>query len=85
MTTYYFHFQSGRRMILDPEGIELASPADALERAARLATDLLCEDELACDWSRSAIRVEDQHQRRVFKLAMTSVRARRSRLRARPH
>ncbi|KMO28927.1 hypothetical protein VQ02_30675 [Methylobacterium variabile] len=82
MTVYYFHFQSGRRLIEDPEGIELQSPADALEVAAKLAAGLLDDGEAAFDWKQSAFRVEDQHQRRVFHLPMTTVRARDSRSRA---
>jgi hypothetical protein len=82
MTVYYFHFQSGRRLIIDPEGVELRSAADALEVAAKLATGLLDDGEVACDWRRSAFRVEDQHQRRVFRLPMTTVRARENRSRA---
>ncbi|KMO37220.1 hypothetical protein VQ03_19580 [Methylobacterium tarhaniae] len=82
MTVYYFHFQSGRRLILDPEGVELQSAADALEVAAKLAAGLLDDREVACDWARSAFRVEDQHQRRVFHLPMTAVRARDNRSRA---
>ncbi len=82
MTVYFFHFQSGRRLIIDPVGVELSSPADALEVAAKLAAGLLDDREVACDWTRSAFRVEDQHQRRVLHLPMTSVRARDSRSRA---
>lgn len=82
MTVYYFHFQSGRRLILDPEGVELRSTADALEVAAKLAAGLLDDREMSCDWARSAFRVEDQHQRRVFHLPMTTVRAREIRSRA---
>ncbi|WP_288587837.1 hypothetical protein [uncultured Methylobacterium sp.] len=82
MTVYYFHFQAGRRLILDPEGVELASPADALEMAAKLAAGLLDDSEVACDWTHSAVRVEDQDQRRIFRLPLTSVRARDSRSRA---
>ncbi|AWN46669.1 hypothetical protein DK419_10385 [Methylobacterium terrae] len=82
MTVYYFHFQSGRRLIIDPEGVELSSLADALEVAAKLAAGLLDDREVACDWTRSAVRVEDQHQRRVLRLPMASVRARDSRSRA---
>ncbi|MCF4129395.1 DUF6894 family protein [Methylobacterium sp. SyP6R] len=82
MTVYYFHFQSGRRLIIDPEGVELQSTADALEVAAKLATGLLDDREMSCDWTRSAFRVEDQHQRRVFRLPMTAVRNRDNRSRA---
>jgi hypothetical protein len=82
MTVYYFHFQSGGRLIMDPEGVELRSAADALEVAAKLAAALLDDGEVACDWTRSAFRVEDQHQRRVFRLPMTTVRARENRSRA---
>ncbi|KMO11923.1 DUF6894 family protein [Methylobacterium platani] len=82
MTVYFFHFQSGHRLIMDPEGVELQSPADALEVAAKLAAGLLGDREVACDWRRSAFRVEDQHQRRVFRLPMASVQARDNRSRA---
>ncbi|KMO29429.1 hypothetical protein VP06_24730 [Methylobacterium aquaticum] len=82
MTVYYFHFQSGRCLIMDPEGVELQSMADALEMAAKLAAGLLDDREMSCDWARSAFRVEDQHQRRVLRLPMTTVQARGNRHRA---
>ncbi|WP_128564859.1 DUF6894 family protein [Methylobacterium crusticola] len=83
MTLYYFHFQSGDRLIVDPEGIDLTGPADALEMAAKLAADLLADREVACDWARSAFRVEDQHRRRVLRLPLAAVRAKAGRRRAR--
>ena len=82
MTVYFFHFQSGHRLIMDPDGVELQSTADALEVAAKLAAGLLDDREMSCDWARSAFRVEDQHQRRVFRLPMTTVRDRDNRSRA---
>lgn len=76
MTLYYFHFQSGSKVVLDEEGVRLASRADALERATRLATHLLEEGSLACDWRRSSIRVEDAQQRAILRRPMASIRAR---------
>ncbi|WP_244276455.1 DUF6894 family protein [Methylobacterium indicum] len=81
MTVYYFHVQKGRRLILDPEGVDLRGPADALEMAAKLASGLLDDGEITCDWTHSAVRVEDQHHRRILRLPLTSVRARDSRSR----
>ncbi|ACA21182.1 hypothetical protein M446_6948 [Methylobacterium sp. 4-46] len=83
MTLYYFHFQNGSRMILDAEGMDLPSRADALERATHLATDLLRDGDIVCDWRRSAIRVEDQNHCRVLRVPMASVQARASRQRLR--
>jgi hypothetical protein len=83
MTVYYFHVQAGARLIVDPSGIDLAGPADALEAAARLAADLL-DDNLPGDWAWGAIRVEDEQRRRILRVPMASVRARAER-RKRPH
>ncbi|MFE1602873.1 DUF6894 family protein [Methylobacterium sp. ID0610] len=83
MALYFFHFQNGSRLVRDVDGVNLDSPADALERAARLATGLLGERKIVCDLRHSAIQVEDLHHRRVLNLSMTSVQARESRQRAR--
>ncbi len=49
--------------------------------AAKLASGLLDDGEITCDWTHSAVRVEDQHHRRILRLPLTSVRARDSRSR----
>ncbi|ACL62391.1 DUF6894 family protein [Methylobacterium nodulans] len=85
MALYFFHFQNGPQLVRDVDGVYLASPADALERATRLAEGLLGEREIECDLLRSAIRVEDQHHRRVLCLPMTCAMARENRQRARAH
>ncbi len=82
MPIYYFHFQLGSRLILDTEGIALNCPADALERAARLATDLLADLDARPCCRDGAVVVEDEHHQQILRVAMTSIRARSERAQA---
>ncbi|MEH3145929.1 MAG: hypothetical protein PGN34_11410 [Methylobacterium frigidaeris] len=70
---------------MDTEGIALGCHADALERAARMATDLLADLDSRRCWKDGVVVVEDQNRQQILRMAMTSVHARRERAQGRVH
>jgi len=66
MPRYYFHLTDGDETLDDPEGLELAGEAAALDEASRLARELAqgkLKDER--DWSGWMVAITDESGRQL--------------------
>jgi hypothetical protein len=66
MARYRFHCTNGTECVLDAKGADVRAPARLVDRARRVARDVMRDLDAQTDWSEWRVTVHDLKGRRVL-------------------